>query len=63
MNSENFVSALSALDASLAAIDQEFHGPAREAIRAQMLGLGGLPAGQGGVSDALRGMARSGERG
>jgi len=34
---------LSALDASLAAIDQEFHGPTREAIRAQMLGSGGLP--------------------
>jgi hypothetical protein len=33
---------LSALDASLAAIDQEFHGPAREAIRAQMLGSGDL---------------------
>jgi len=34
---------LSALDASLAAIDEAFHGPTREAIRAQMLGPGDLP--------------------
>lgn len=33
---------LSALDASLASIDEAFHGPTREAIRAQMFGPGDL---------------------
>lgn len=31
---------LSSLDAALAVLDEEFHGPAREAIRAQMRGQG-----------------------